>query len=454
MSNDPIKHVVVLMLENRSFDHILGGTQKMRPRYALSGVNKLNRKTYPQAAGAARQVFRTPSHETADVLIQLQSNEGVAQNGGFVLNYAQQNPKPADPGEVMRYHDEGSLPAIHTLANAFTVCEQWHSSVPGPTWANRLFALSGTSLGRVKMPNGIMNLNLHWYDQPTLFDRLNEKSIDWKVYFGDTPLSLLFVHQWSPENAARHHHMMAFYQDAAGDESKFPAFAFIEPAYLQPGANDAHPPHDIISADVLVASVYNALRANEPLWQSTLLVLLFDEHGGFYDHVFPPPATPPDHHTEEFDFTQYGVRVPAILISPWVGNGVIPDLFDHTSLLRYLQDKWTLNDLGARTARAASFAGAINAAALPRTDAPPRISSAATGSGAPTPSVDALGGNQSAIVAMSHNLESMSDEDPNVVAARSRHVLTGPQSQIDTAVDRVDSFIAQAKAKVDGWLKK
>jgi phospholipase C len=454
MPDDPIKHIVVLMLENRSFDHILGGTQKMRQRYAPSGVNKLNRKSYPQTAGSARQVPSNPSHDTADVLIQLQGNEGVAQNGGFVLNYAQLNPKPPDPGEVMRYHDEGTLPAIHTLANIFTVCEQWHSSVPGPTWVNRLFALSGTSLGRVKMPNGIMNLNLHWYDQPTIFDRLNEKSIEWKVYFGDTPLSLLFVHQWSPENAARHHHMMAFYQDAAGDEPKFPPFAFIEPAYLQPGANDAHPPHDIISADVLVASVYNALRANESLWQSTLLVLLFDEHGGFYDHVFPPPATPPDYHTEEYDFTQYGVRVPAILISPWVGNGVVPDLFDHTSLLKYLQDKWALNDLGARTARAASFAGAINTAAPPRMDAPQRINSATAGSGVPTPAVDALSENQSAIVAMSHNLEAMSNEDPNVVAARSRHVLTGPQSQIDTAVDRVDSFIAQAKAKVDGWLKK
>jgi phospholipase C len=452
--DDPIKHVVVLMLENRSFDHILGGTRKMRQRNELSGLNKLSGKIYPQAAGSARQLLSSPSHETADVLIQLQGNEGVAQNGSFVLNYSQLNPKPLDLGEVMRYHDEGALPAIHTLANTFTVCEQWYSSVPGPTWVNRLFALSGTSLGRVKMPNGIMNLNLHWYDQPTLFDRLNEKSIDWRVYFGDAPLSLLFVHQWSPENTARHHHMMAFYQDAAGDESKFPPFAFIEPAYLQPGANDGHPPHDIMSADALVAGVYNALRANESLWQSVLLVLLFDEHGGFYDHVFPPPAQPPDYHTAEYDFMQYGVRVPAILISPWVGNCVVPDLFDHTSLLKYLQDKWTLNDLGARTAHAASFAGVINAAAPMRTDTPQRISSAVTGSGLPTPAVDALSENQSAIVAMSHNLEAMSNEDPNIVAARSRQVLTGPQSQIDTAVDRVDSFIAQAKAKVDGWHNK
>ncbi|HEY6452263.1 MAG TPA: alkaline phosphatase family protein, partial [Steroidobacteraceae bacterium] len=340
--------------------------------------------------------------------------------------------------------------ALHALAEAFTVCERWHASVPGPTWVNRLFALSGTSLGRVKMPHGIMNLNLHWYDQPTLFDRLNERGLDWRVYFGDTPLSLLFVHQWSPENAARHHHMTAFFQDAAGPERQFPPFAFIEPAYLQPGANDAHPPHDIIEADVLVASVYNALRANDALWSSTLLVVLFDEHGGFYDHVPPPAAVPPDHHDEEYSFDRYGVRVPALLISPFAGSGVCSDLFDHTSLLKYLQNKWGLGDLGARTAAAGSVQSALQPGSA-RTDAPARVASSTAGAGAsagvaPRP-VDALSEHQSAIVAMSHTLESMTDADPNVVAARSRHVLTGPQSQIDAAVDRVEAFLAQQKSK-------
>ena len=453
MADDPIKHVVVLMLENRSFDHILGGTQKMRARHALTGTNEYNGKPYTQLSGAARQVPNDPVHETNDVLIQLNANGSVPENGGFVLNYAHQYPQLADPSEVMHYHDDGALPAIHALANAFTICDRWHSSVPGPTWVNRLFALSGTSLGRVKMPNGIMNLNLHWYDQPTLFDRLNEKSIDWKVYFGDTPLSMLFVHQWSPENAARHHHMMAFHQDAAGDADKFPPFAFIEPSYLQPGANDAHPPHDIIGSDVLVASVYNAIRSNAALWNSTLLLVLFDEHGGFYDHVPPPPAIPPDHHSEEYDFKRYGVRVPALLISPYVGNGVFSDLLDHTSLLRYAQDKWGLNDLGERTANANTFKGALNFTAGPRNDTPLRIASTTQSSATPIAAVDALSEHQTAIVAMSHNLESMTDEDPNLVAARSRHLLTGPQSQIDAAVERVDSFISQQKAKVETWIK-
>ena len=454
MADDPIKHIIVLMLENRSFDHILGGTPKMRASYDLSGTNKHNSKRYVQQSGAARQVANDPVHETTDVLVQLGITSNVPPNGGFVQSYAQKYPNLADPSEVMHFHDDGALPAIHSLAAAFTVCDHWYSSVPGPTWVNRLFALSGTSLGRVKMPNGIMNLNLHWYDQPTIFDRLNEKSIEWKVYFGDTPLSLLFVHQWSPENAARHHHMMAFYQDAAGDADQFPPFAFIEPAYMEPGANDAHPPHDIIGADSLVASVYNAIRKNDKLWNSSLLLLLCDEHGGFYDHVAPPnTAIPPDHHNEEYDFKRYGVRVPALLISPYVGNGVFSDLLDHTSLLRYLQDKWALNDLGARTAKANAFKDALNMASQPRSDTPARVDSSTQSVTKPAAALDALNEHQSALVAMSHNLESITDEDPNLVAARSRHILTGPQSQIDTAVERVDNFINQQKAKVESWIK-
>jgi phospholipase C len=284
MATDQIQHAIVLMLENRSFDHVLGDCPKAKAAQPLTGLNTYKGSPYPQAPGAARLVPDDPKHETSDVvMVQLAASEGVAANGGFVLDYSNAYHDLTDAGraEVMKFHAFQTLPAMHALAQEFTVCDRWFASVPGPTWANRLFALSGTSLGRVKMPDGVMNLNLHWYDQPTIFDRLNEKSVSWKVYFGDTPLSLLFVHQWEPQNASRHRPMTEFFADAAGDPGKFPAFAFIEPAYLPPGANDGHPPHDILDADALVASVYNAVRANDALWRSTLLVVLFDEHGGF-----------------------------------------------------------------------------------------------------------------------------------------------------------------------------
>lgn len=444
---DSIEHVIVLMLENRAFDHVLGDCPKVRSKvgHAPDGINQYNGSTYPQQAGAARQVIDDPNHETADVLVQLQGFGSVATNGGFVLDYARNYPSVADPGEVMRYHEEGTLPAIQTLAASFTVCDHWHAAVPGPTWPNRLFAMSGTSLGRVKMPAGIMSLNLHWYDQPTVFDRLNERRKDWNVYFGDVPMSLLLVHQWEPENAARHLHMTDFYKDAAGDAKDFPAFAFIEPSYLMPGANDAHPPHDIVDADVLVARVYNAIRSNEELWESSLLVVLFDEHGGFYDPVQPPVAIPPDHHTEEYTFTQYGVRVPAILISPYAANGFYSEVLDHTSLLKYLQEKWDLGDLGARTAGAKSLAPALQTRSGAAAPASLQIARSA---GPPAVVTTALNSQQSALVALSQQLEAMTDEDPNVVAARSRQVLSGPQSQVDVAVDRVEAFITQQKTRL------
>jgi phospholipase C len=443
----PIEHVIVLMLENRSFDHVLGDCPKVKSKtgHAPNGRNQYGGKGYPQQPGAARTIADDPLHDLPNVMVQLGGYGSNKVNGGFVLDYARQYPQLATAGEVMKYHGYGALPAIQALAEAFTVCDQWHASVPGPTWPNRLFAMSGTSLGRVKMPNGIMSLNLHWYDQPTVFDRLNEQGKEWKVYFGDTPLSFLLVHQWEPANVARHHPMTQFYVDAAGDPQRFPSFAFIEPAYLSPGANDAHPPHDIVDADLLVARVYNAIRANEPLWNSSLLLVLFDEHGGFYDPVHPAQAAvPPDHHSEEYDFTQYGVRVPALLVSPYAASGFYPELLDHTSLLKYLQDLWGLGDLGARTARASSIAPALQGD--PRTDAPNVLETTHAGIGAVVRQ-ETLTGHQAALVALSQHLETMSGEDASVVAARSRQVLSSAQSQMDAAVDRVDAFISHQKAR-------
>jgi phospholipase C len=378
--NDPIKHVLVLALENRSFDHMIGACQAVKT--AIDGIdpaaatrtNSYAGRSYPQVPGAARVVADDPRHETPHVLIQLRADTAGTLNTGFVEDYATAYPMLTAAGraEIMKYHDLGQVPALHALAQNFTVCDRWFSSVPGPTWTNRLFMMSGTSLGRVNMPNGLMDLNLHWYDQSTIFDRLNEQSVSWAVYHGDTPLSLLLTHQWEPHNAARYQPMHQFFTDVAGPEDKFPAFVFIEPAYLDPGANDDHPSHDILAGEALIANVYNALRANEDLWTASLLVVLFDEHGGFYDHVPPPATDPPDHHQEEYTFDQLGVRVPAILISPYAANSVFKEQLDHTSLLRYLIDKWKLGPLGERTAQAVSFASALGHTL--RTDTPASIS--------------------------------------------------------------------------------
>src|SRR5262249_23179348 len=154
-------------------------------------------------------------------------------------------------------------------------------------WPNRFFALSGTSNGRVEMPqDGQHKLDLPaWFqqDQQTVFDRLSEKGISWRVYYHDIPQSICFVRQRLAVNVARYFPMAQFYQDARGLEADFPPFCLIEPDYNGVTENDDHPPHDVMKAQKLMADVYNALRSNQKLWQATLLVVVYDEHGGFYD---------------------------------------------------------------------------------------------------------------------------------------------------------------------------
>jgi len=404
-ATDPIKHVVVLMLENHSFDHMLGALQG---ELDLDGIdrqqsprtNEVNGKSYEQLPRAARILANDPKHEHPDALAQIKLDPD-GHPGGFVADYAHAYPACQEVwGEVMKYHDVDTLPALHALARQFTVCDRWFSSLPGPTWPNRFFVHSGTSLGRVTMPEGLFNLHLHWYNQTTLYDRLNDAKVSWKIYHGDIPQSLILVHQLLPQNVKNYHPLRQFYADAAGDPDSFPAYAFIEPEYTSPGENDDHPPHDILNGDRLIANVYNALRHNEKLWMSTLFVVLWDEHGGFYDHVPPPITVAPDHYLQEYTFAQYGPRVPALLISPWTPRGTCHEIFDHTSILRYAIDKWRLAPLGNRTANAKSIAIALQPNASPLV-APAEIYVTASASPAVPYSSQELNANQRGLAAYS-----------------------------------------------------
>ena len=366
-----IRHVVVLMLENRSFDHLLG---------ALPGVNGVS-ETWTNSDGQyaytqtpvnwwdahARKVKPDPRHETTpNVLRQL-----AGDNGGFVLDYAMSyaDTTREQRQKIMSYYPRGSLCALHTLAETFAVCQRWHASVPGPTWTNRLFAMSGTSLGKVVMP-GAPN-----YGQPSVFLRLFQANRTARVYYGDVPLALLLDDQrvgvpalgYDPRSS--YYPLAMFKYLASAPENRFPDFVFIEPAYTL-FANDDHPPHDPIRGQRLVAEVYNALRANPRLWRTTLLVILYDEHGGFADHVIPPRAEPPDGHRDEYTFDRLGVRVAAVFVSPWLTPQVRDEIFDHTSLLAALTEKWALGPLGARTAKAADVFAALEKTSRPRDDTP------------------------------------------------------------------------------------
>jgi phospholipase C len=375
--------------------------------------------------------------------------------GKFVKDYARAYPKatPAQWSEVMAYHDVGSLPALHALGEAFAVCDHWFSSVPGPTWANRLFAMSGTSQGRVEMPSGIFHPNLHRYDQPSVFRRVEKAGRSCRVYFGDFPLSLLLEDRRSAAGARALRLFSRFAADAAGPEADFPDLAWIEPDYLGSDANDDHPPHDVMAGQALVADVYETIRANPALFESTLLVVTYDEHGGFYDHVPPPPALPPDSHDEEYDFTRCGVRVPMLCISPWLHAQVVSTAMDHTALLRSLQLRWKLGALGKRVAAAPDLFSLLRLAPAPRTDLPslvapkPKALPRAARALAKAAAEERLSGNEQAIVAFGAWLDAQTPAPAAAKARALRKAALGPRDSRQVAQERALSFLRSRRAK-------
>jgi phospholipase C len=460
---DPVHHVIVLVLENRSFDHLLGSLKSLYPQLegidpANLGINNDGPTAYPQKPGALFQLPYgvDPKHELPDVAEQM-----AGPCGGFISNFMRNYPnKKASAAQVMAYFDRqgaNRLPVLQTLAESFAICDHWYCSVPGPTWPNRFFVHSGTSQGRVIMPSGLFH---HWhaYDQDTLYDRLNEQRISWRIYFGDIAQSLMLAHQREPENASNYSPMNHFYVDVTRKESDFPQYVFIEPLYFGGFENDQHPPANMLDGELLLAKVYNAIRMNEELWQKTLFVVLYDEHGGLFDHVLPPEAVPPDDHREEYDFTQYGLRVPALLISPYAPKGVISTDFDHTSLLRYLQDKWQLGPLGARTANANSFTNDLLAAARtdtpahipePNTDAEPLLMGAvaaarlATEKAGPPPMNDL----QATLLSFTQVLDAETKEPAEAKARRIRQMVKSPEDHFAAAKERHDRFLAQQRRR-------
>lgn len=428
---DPIKHVVVLMLENRSFDQMLGAFQSIYPD--LDGIEPGGRNrqnvdeqgnVYRQEPGASRIVEFDPHHDLASVLRQIGAPDAkpgpdprksrwwrlfyavwysdiigwlltllkryfrekpaerevmmmsAGFEGHFVKEYIRSYPDstPDQRRQVMAYFDIDTLPALHTLARNFTICDRWFSSLPGPTWANRFFIHSGTSLGTTWMPEDASSfVDFNIFDQQTIYERLTEAKRSWRIYFHDFPQTLALSSLTTRENKQHFSPIDNFERDASGNHTDFPEFTFIEPQYMGDNANDDHPPHNTMLAQNLIARVYNAIRANEDLWNSTLLIITYDEHGGFFDHVEPPKAVCPDGYQADYGFDQLGVRVPAILVSPWVQAGVWSEQLDHTSVGKYLCEKWGMKPLGKRMQEANSLQGAISTTLQPRRDLPVRL---------------------------------------------------------------------------------
>ena len=364
---DPIKHIILLILENHSFDRILGGMSEVCP--GLNGVDKKNPginfdskgNKFIQEVTRETQMIHDPLHDHKDVMEQLSNG-----NSGFIKNFEKHfgNKLTAEELQaIMGYYPQDFLPATHTLARHFTVCDHWFSSLPGPTWPNRFFALSGTCMGNMQM---LPTFDKEAFDnifsaqsQDTIFDRLQSAEKSWNIYYYDFPCSLLLKNQRKRDKLKQYRKIDEFFSHCQGDEAQFPEFSFIEPKYYGLDQNDDHPPHNTMKTQKLIADVYTAIRSNDELWESSLLVIFYDEHGGFYDHVIPPGAVAPDTNTKDFAFNTLGVRVPAILVSPWVEARVEKTVFDHTSFLKYVLDKWQLPPLTERVSVANSIGVAL-----------------------------------------------------------------------------------------------
>ena len=353
-NGDRIERVVVLMFENRSFDHMLGYLSLESGRNDIDGLqpefaNAYQGQTYPVHHLDSTAITDDPDHSASAVDLQF----GGGQMDGFAASFAKalsdRSVDSGDVGRVVGYYNGEDVPVYDHLAREFAVCDRWFSSVPGATWPNRLYAICGRAAGsRDDLPLNLPPL----YDQPSFVRHLDAYGIPWRWYSFETGTLRLADAYYR----LGHHDRFAFFshtnltwktrlersidpetpsfiEDAA--MGRLPSVAWIDPNFsnfnpigFQP--NDDHVPADIRDGQELVLAVYHAL-ATSPRWERTLLIIFYDEHGGFFDHVPPPEA--PDDDSEVFG--RYGVRVPALIVSPWIEpQSVSHTLFDHTSIIK------------------------------------------------------------------------------------------------------------------------
>jgi phospholipase C len=364
-----IDHFVVLMLENRSFDSMLGCLKARRPEIDGLTLAEFNDDKDGQPVkvwntGSASLVIPKPDpgESWVDMNEQLfgRALAASANMSGFVTNYERQTDDPPYAGaQVMHYYSEAQLPVLTGLANQFAVCDCWHASAPCQTWPNRFFLHTGTAGGHENNDPALVP-----FGRKTIYEQLDLKQVDWKIYYHDLPQTLTLKYLWQRLGGFRF--FDEFLADAAA--GTLPAYSFIEPRYFQElkMPNDQHPPHNVALGEQLIADVYAAVRQG-PLWKKTLLIIIYDEHGGCYDHVPPPAAAPPDPPppSKPFAFDRYGVRVPAVLVSPWIAEGTVlrppgRTPFDHTSVLKTLATRFGFQPLTARVDAAPEVLAALN----------------------------------------------------------------------------------------------
>ncbi|KAJ5964707.1 Phosphoesterase [Penicillium vulpinum] len=404
-----IKNIVILEMENRSVDNLLGGqTLKGLENPINNGpfcnpynLTDASAGTVCSSAKDFDSVLDDPDHSVTGNNIEFYgtfapSNIHIAEGTltptqhGFVHEQLRSYGDDADKAylakQVINYYIEDEVPVMTELVQNYLTFNHWHSDHPGPTNPNRAFVLSGTSAGHGTNDNAF-NVDVHALTQRSIFQQLSETNHTWKNYYTSSNMVDAYFFDWTftSGNADKAVPLDNFYKDAAA--GNLPEFSFVDPNCCGVGTNSMHPTGLVSEGELLIKNVYDAVRSS-PQWEETLMILTFDETGGFHDHVPPPLATRPDDmtYTETapsgeqytFLFDRLGGRVPTLLISPWIAKGQVEQKgtnsdgntvsYSASSILRTLGYLWDFEPFTPRVGSSPSFEHLIQDTA--RTDTP------------------------------------------------------------------------------------
>ena len=388
-----VDHIIVLMLENRSFDHMLGYLTALRGRSDVDGLvgNETNPCTEEgcPANGIVRvgplsdTVFELdPPHDVNRVRKQVQTTPPMSGFANVYVDLPDFKPGKHRAEDILGFYRPEHVPMYDFIASEFAISDRWFCSYPGNTWINRTIALTGAPArdkqGRLFRGNEMPVL--HGRTARSFFRVLDEfnatvgpdRQVDWRAYTQDFSSAFLVDPDYVPLDSPRLRTMEQFLDDLASGD--LPHVAWLDPNYVDIGplveaqaseiggfpgnirfpltANDDHPPTDVAHAQALVATLVFAMM-NSPKWEKILFVITYDEHGGFYDHVPPPPnrATPEtDSETDPDGYNPFaflGPRVPALVVSPWVERGAVCNrnvVFDHTSIIKTILARFCRKD--------------------------------------------------------------------------------------------------------------
>jgi phospholipase C len=363
-----IEHVIVLMMENHSYDNYFGMLRRgdgftLGPEGQPTNANA-------DANGQPITAFHMPNTCQLPKQPSQEWNASHAQvNGGAMDGFVRSDSGPV----AMGYFTGDDIPFYYSLAETFPVCDRWFGSCLAQTFPNRRFLLAGTSQGTIDNDLSFVTSG----PQPaggTIMDLLNKHGISWRDYYSSLPSTALYLPVFNA-NQEKIVKVDQFFVDAAA--GSLPFFSLVEPDFDRNSEENAD---DITLGEAFAAKVINA-ALNGPAWNKTMLVWCYDEHGGYYDHVAPPAAFAPDATPPRLtpgkvpgDFSQYGVRVPAVVVSPFARADYVSSVVhDHTSVLKFVETKFNLPALTERDAHASDLLDCLDLSGSPAFLTPPKL---------------------------------------------------------------------------------